>query len=73
MHLRILLRVVGRSLIRVHYKGSEFYSKHVKEIVELFSTENEEKSFTVEQWNQAKKHHTFKSITANTVLQDTLL
>ena len=33
-------------------KGREFYNKHVKELdVELYYTENEEKSSVVERWN----------------------
>ena len=31
-------------------KGREFYNKDVKELVELYSTENEEKSSVVERW-----------------------
>ena len=32
-------------------KGKEFYNKNVRELVELYSTENEEKSCVVERWN----------------------
>ena len=31
-------------------KGKEFYNKHVKDLIELYSTENEEKSSVVERW-----------------------
>ena len=31
-------------------KGKEFYNKDVKELIELYSTENEEKSSVVERW-----------------------
>jgi len=37
-------------------KGREFYNKHVKELgVELYSTENEEKSSVAERWNRTIK------------------
>jgi hypothetical protein len=32
-------------------KGTEFYNKHVKKLVDLYSTGNEEKSSIVERWN----------------------
>ena len=31
-------------------KGKEFYKKDVKDLIELYSTENEEKSSVVERW-----------------------
>ena len=31
-------------------KGKEFYDKDVKDLIELYSTENEEKSSVVERW-----------------------
>jgi len=47
-------------------KGREFYNKHVKEVgVELYSTENAEKSSVVERWNRTMKEKTFKYFTAN--------
>jgi len=47
-------------------KGREFYNKHVKELgVELYSTENEEKSSVVERWNRTMKEKMFKYFTAN--------
>ena len=36
-------------------KGKEFYNKHVRQLVELYSTENEEKSSVVERWNRTMK------------------
>ena len=47
-------------------KGKKFYNKHVKELgVELYSTENEEKSSVVERWNRTMKEKMFKYFTAN--------
>jgi len=47
-------------------KGREFYNKHVKEFgVELYFTENEEKSSVVERWNRTVKEKMFKYFTAN--------
>ena len=47
-------------------KGREFYNKHVKELgVELYSTENAEKSSVVERWNRTMKEKIFKYFTAN--------
>ena len=43
-----------------------FYNKHVKELgVELYSTENAEKSSVVERWNRTMKEKMFKYFTAN--------
>ena len=36
-------------------KGKEFYNKHVKDLIELYSTENEEKSSVVERWISTMK------------------
>ncbi|XP_065667846.1 uncharacterized protein LOC136088111 [Hydra vulgaris] len=42
-------------------KGLEFYNKHVKALdVELYSTENEEKSCIVDRWNRTMKDKMFK-------------
>jgi len=42
-------------------KGREFYNKHVNELgVELYSTENEEKSSVVERWNRTMKEKMLK-------------
>jgi len=47
-------------------KGKEFYNKNVKAMgVELYSTENEEKSCVVERWNRTMKERMFKYFTAN--------
>jgi len=47
-------------------KGKGFYNKHVKELgVELYSTENEEKSLVAERWNRTMKEKMFKYFTAN--------
>ena len=32
-------------------KGKEFYNKWVKDLIQIYSTENEEKSSVVERWN----------------------
>ena len=36
-------------------KGKEFYNKDVKDLIELCSTENEEKSSVVERWIRTMK------------------
>ena len=36
-------------------KGKEFYNKDVKDSIELYSTENEEKSSVVERWIRTMK------------------
>ena len=47
-------------------KGKEFYNKDVKSLgVELYSTENEEKSCVIERWNRTMKERMFKYFTAN--------
>ena len=47
-------------------KGKEFYNKHVKALgVQLYSTENEEKSSVVEQWSRTMKEKMFKYFSAN--------
>ena len=51
-------------------KGKEFYNRHMKELlkknnVELYSTENEEKSCVVERWNRTIKRTMWKYFTAN--------
>jgi len=46
-------------------KGKEFYNKHVQQLVDLYSTENEEKSSVVERWNKTTKDKMFKYFTAN--------
>ena len=46
-------------------KGKEFYNKNVKDLVELYSTENEEKSSVVERWIKTMKEKMWKYFTAN--------
>ena len=45
--------------------GKEFYNKDVKELVELYSTENEEKSSVVERWIRTMKERMWKYFTDN--------
>ena len=47
------------------YKGKEFYNKDVKELIELYSTENEEKSSVVERWIRTMKEKMWKYFTDN--------
>ena len=46
-------------------KGKEFYNKDVKELVKLYSTENEEKSSVVERWIRMMKERMWKYFTDN--------
>ena len=46
-------------------KGREFYNKDVKDLVELYSTENEEKSSIVERWVRTIKEKMWKYFTEN--------
>ena len=46
-------------------KGKEFYNKDVKELVELYSTENEEKSSVVERWIRTMKERMWRYFTDN--------
>ena len=46
-------------------KGKEFYNKHVKDLVKLYSTENEEKSSVVERWIRTMKEKMWKYFSAN--------
>ena len=51
-------------------KGSEFISKHFKDFlkregIELYHTENEEKSSVVERWNKTMKNRMWKMFTVN--------
>ena len=47
-------------------KGKEFYNKHVKALgIQLYFTENEEKSSVVERWNRTTKEKMFKYFSAN--------
>ena len=60
-------------------KGKEFYNKHVKDLLEkhsvqIYSTENEEKSSVVERWNRTIKSKMWKQFTVqgNTMYLDML-
>ena len=48
-------------------KGKEFYNKDVKDSIELYSTENEEKSSVVERWIRMMKEKTWKYFSANSM------
>ena len=45
--------------------GKEFYNKDVKDLIELYSTENEERSNVVERWIRTMKEKMWKYFTAN--------
>ena len=45
-------------------KGKELYNKHVRQLVDLYSTENDEKSSVVERRNTTMKEIMFKYFTA---------
>ena len=46
-------------------KGKEFYNKDVKDLIELYSTKNEEKSSVVERWIRTMKEKMWKYFSAN--------
>ena len=46
-------------------KGKEFYNKDVKDLIKLYSTENEEKSSVVERWIRTIKEKMWKYFSAN--------
>ena len=46
-------------------KGREFYNKDVQKLVELYSTENEEKSCVIERFNRTIKDEMFQYFSAN--------
>ena len=46
-------------------KGKEFYNKHVKDLIELYSTENEEKSSVVRRWIRTMKEKMWEYFSAN--------
>ena len=46
-------------------KGQEFYNKDVRKLVELYSTENEEKSCVIERFNRTINVKIFKYFSAN--------
>ena len=47
-------------------KGKEFFNKDVQKLgIELYTTENEEKSTVIERWNRTMKEKMYKYFTAN--------
>ena len=50
-------------------KGREFYNKDVQKLVELYSTENEEKSCVIERFNSTIKETFFKYFSANNTIK----
>ena len=46
-------------------RGREFYNKVVQKLIELYSTENEEKSCVIERFNRTIKENLFKFFSAN--------
>ena len=46
-------------------KGKEFYNSEVKALIDLYSTENEEKSSIAERWNRTMKEKMFRYFSAN--------
>ena len=46
-------------------KGKQFYNKDVKDLIELYSTENKEKSSVVERWIRKIKEKMWKYFSAN--------
>ena len=46
-------------------EGKEFYNRHVKDLIELFCTENEEKSSVVERWIRTMKEKMWQYFSAN--------
>jgi len=46
-------------------KGKTFYNKDVRELAEVYSTENEEKSSVIERWNRTMKEKMFKYFSSN--------
>ena len=54
------------------YKGKEFYNNDVKDIVELYSTEKEEKSSVVERWIRTMKEKMWTYFLAKNVYIDAL-
>ena len=50
-------------------KGGEFYNKDVQKLVELYSTENEEKSCVMERINRTIKEKMFKYFSTNNTIK----
>ena len=63
IEIRLYLRKGNRK--KCLDKGKEFYNKDVKELIELYSTENEEKSSVVERWIRTMKERMWKYFTDN--------
>lgn len=57
-------------------RGREFYNSNVKKLIDIYSTQNEEKSAIVERWIRTMKEKMYKYFTANSthvyidILQD---
>ena len=54
-------------------RGREFFNRQVESLVELYTTENEEKSSVVERWNKTMKERIFKYFTANNTRSTSIL
>ena len=50
-------------------RGREFYSKDVKKLIEVYSTENEEKSSVIKRFNRTIKEKMFKCFSANNAIK----
>jgi hypothetical protein len=60
----------GRKPVQVWCdKGTEFYNRHVKKLVDLINSQNEEKSSVVERWSLTMNNRMFKYFTANNTRQ----
>ena len=53
-------------------KGKEFYNKDVKDLITLYSTENEEKASVVERWTMKEKMFKYFSANSTNVYIDVL-
>ena len=55
-------------------KDREFYNEDVHKLVELYSTENEEKTFVIERFNRTTKEKMSKYFSANiAIIQENML
>ena len=54
-------------------RGRVFYNKDVKKLVELYSTENEEKSCVIERFNRTIKEIIVKYFSANNTIKYVLI
>ena len=48
-------------------KGREFYNKDIQKLVELYSTENEEKSCVIKRFNRIIRENMFKYFSVNNI------